>query len=195
MKITANTRIQWFHKELTRNSYPNAAQLAEWFHISHRQAQRDIDMMKKKLGAPLAYDQHRLGYYYTEPFSLPLLLTAENDSMPLQASSARLFTSQGNASELLPDADNVIIQGQIPYTAILDIRDRLTVLELRPYIISEQERNRFLCEFHNVDRFLCAVLLARSNVLIMEPAWLRDKLIQMAKKALTNHENIKDDDE
>ena len=42
---------------------------------------------------------------------------------------------------------------------------------------------------------LCAVLLARSNVLIMEPAWLRDKLIQMAKKALTNHENIKDDDE
>lgn len=194
MKITANTRIQWFHKELTKNTYPNAAQLAEWFHISHRQAQRDIDMMKKKLGAPLAYDQHRLGYYYTESFSLPLLLTAENDSMPLQASPTKLFATQGMTSEL-PEADNVIIQSQIPYTAILNIRDRLTILEMRSYIISEQSKNHFLCEFHNIDRFLCAVLLARSDVRIVEPAWLRDKLVQLAKKALDSHQDIPGEDD
>jgi predicted DNA-binding transcriptional regulator YafY len=193
MKITANTRIQWFHKELTKNTYPNAAQMAEWFHISHRQAQRDIDMMKKKLGAPLAYDQHQLGYYYTEPFSLPLLMTAENDSMPLQAAPTRLFTQQTNAD--LPEADNVLIQSQIPYTAVLEIRDRLTILEMRSYIISEQERHRFLCEFHNIDRFLCAVLLARSEVRIVEPSWLRGKLVQLAQKVIDCHRALDEDDD
>ena len=192
MKITANTRIQWFHKELTKNTYPNAAQMAEWFHISHRQAQRDIDMMKKKLGAPLAYDQHQLGYYYTEPFSLPLLMTAENDSMPLQAAPTRLFTQQ--TIDDLPEADNVLIQSQIPYTAVLEIRDRLTILEMRSYIISEQERHHFLCEFHNIDRFLCAVLLARSEVRIVEPSWLRDKLVQLAQKVLACHSHTDDDE-
>ena len=185
MKVTANTRIQWFHQELTKNTYPNASRLAEWFHISHRQAQRDIDTMKKKLGAPLAYDQHQLGYYYTKPFSLPLLMTTENDSMPLHAAPPKLFSSA-----TLPDADNVIVQGQIPYTAILDIRDRLTILEMRSYIISEQEKHKFLCEFHNIDRFLCAVLLARSDIRIVEPDWLRDRLIKLAKKALACHADV-----
>lgn len=192
MKITANTRIQWFHKELIKNTYPNAAQLAEWFRISHRQAQRDIDMMKKKLGAPLAYDQHRLGYYYTEPFSLPLLMISENDSMPLQSAPTRLFDSRG--TDELPEADNVIIQSQIPYTAMLEIKDRLTILEMRSYIISEQEKNRFLCEFHNVDRFLCAILLARSQVRIAEPAWLREKLVLLAKKVIACHGDVEDED-
>ena len=192
MKVTADTRIQWFHKELIKNTYPNAAQLAEWFRISHRQAQRDIDLMKKKLGAPLAYDQHRLGYYYTEPFSLPLLMISENDSMPLQSAPTRLFDSRG--ADELPEADNVIIQSQIPYTALLDIRDRLTILEMRSYIISEPEKNRFLCEFHNVDRFLCAVLLARSDVRIVEPSWLREKLVLLAKKVLACHGDVGDEE-
>ena len=46
MRVSANVRIQWLHGELTRNTYPNAARLAERFHISRRQAQRDIDFLK-----------------------------------------------------------------------------------------------------------------------------------------------------
>ena len=51
MRVSANVRIQWLHGELSRNTYPNAARLAERFHISRRQAQRDIDFLKKQLGA------------------------------------------------------------------------------------------------------------------------------------------------
>jgi hypothetical protein len=87
------------------------------------------------------------------------------------------------------EADSVIIQGQIPYTASLGITDKLTVLEMRSYIISEEARGQFLCEFHNIDRFLCAILTARSGIRIIEPSWLREKLLHMARKAIDNNQD------
>ena len=50
----ASTRIQWLHKKLLTGSYPNAQRMAERFHMSHRQAQRDIDYLRRELGAPIA---------------------------------------------------------------------------------------------------------------------------------------------
>lgn len=186
MRVSANLRIQWLHEELVRGSYPNAARVAERFHISRRQAQRDIDFLKKQLGAPLEYDQHVQGYRYTQPFSLPVAVRNENDEsisrVPLNPFAATITSG-------IVEADSVIIQGQIPYTATLAIKDKLTVLEMRSYIISEEAKGQYLCEFHNVDRFLCAILTARSGIRIIEPSWLRDKLIHMAEKAIRcNHD-------
>ena len=62
-------RIQWFHDELTRKTYPNAARLSERFGISVRQAQRDITYMRTDPVRPLQYDAGRQGYAYTTPFS------------------------------------------------------------------------------------------------------------------------------
>lgn len=183
MRVSANIRIQWLHEELIRNSYPNAARVAERFHISRRQAQRDIDFMKRQMGAPLEYDQHRQGYRYVAAFLLPLAVTSENDET-FARMSANPFAARPD--DVL-EADNVIIQSQIPYTAILAISDKLTVLEMRSYIISEEEKGRYLCEFHNTDRFLCAIMTARSAIRIVEPSWLRDKLIHMAEKALRSN--------
>ena len=184
MRVSANNRIQWLHEELIRHSHPNAARLAERFSISRRQAQRDIDFLKKQLGAPIEYDQHIMGYYYTKPFSLPVSMKNENDGglsrLPLNPFGRDVGVDY-------EEADSVIIQGQIPYTATLGITDKLTVLEMRSYIISEEARGQFLCEFHNIDRFLCAILTARSGIRIIEPAWLRDKLLHMAEKAISNN--------
>ena len=186
MRISANIRIQWLHEALVRGTYPNAARLAEQFHISRRQAQRDIDFLKKQLGAPLEYDQHIMGYRYTKPFSLPISVQNENDAgfarVPVNP-FGRDVPGEGLS------ADNIIIQGQIPYTATLQISDKLTVLEMRSYIISEEVRGQFLCEFHNIDRFLCAILTARSGIRIIEPLWLREKLLHMARKAMDNNQD------
>ncbi len=185
MRVSANSRIQWLHEELVRGTFPNAARLAERFGISRRQAQRDIDFLKKQLGAPLEYDQRIMGYRYSKPFSLPVSVKNENEGgisrMPLTPFGRDVI------DEYSAEADSVIIQGQIPYTATLAITDKLTVLEMRSYIISEEARGQFLCEFHNIDRFLCAILTARSGIRIVEPSWLRDKLLHMAKKALDNN--------
>ncbi len=184
MRVSANIRIQWLHEELVRGTYPNAARLAERFSISRRQAQRDIDFLKKQLGAPLEYDQHIMGYRYTRHFALPVSVRNENDGglsrLPINPFGRDVMGDT-------PTADSVIIQGQIPYTATLQISDKLTVLEMRSYIISDEGRNQFLCEFHNIDRFLCAVLTARSGIRIIEPSWLRDKLLHMAEKAIENN--------
>ena len=184
MRVSANVRIQWLHEELVRGSYPNAARVAERFHISRRQAQRDIDFLKKQLAAPLEYDQHVQGYRYTQPFSLPVAIRNENDE---SISRAPLNPFAAPTSGGIVEADSVIIQGQIPYTATLAIKDKLTVLEMRSYIISEEAKGEYLCEFHNVDRFLCAILTARSGIRIMEPSWLRDKLVHMAEKAIRHN--------
>ena len=169
MRTPANLRIQWLHDEISHGSYPNASRLAEKFHISHRQAQRDIDYLKKQLEAPLLYDQRNQGYRYTAPFALPLVVVGENDDL---------------CTHTHPDADNVVIQSQIPYTATLDISDKLTVLELRDYIISTDANGQYLCEFHHIDRFLCSIFTSHGNIRIVEPDWLRQKLLRMADKAL-----------
>lgn len=176
----AGTRIQWLHDELTRGTYPNAACLSERFHISKRQAQRDIDYLRTKLGAPLSYDRHRQGYRYDAPFTIPLMATGENDDLWAHV-AANPFAATATG---MTEADAVIIQSQIPYTATLHIEDKLTVMELRSYVIADQGNAAYLCEFHSIDRFLCAILTARASVRIIEPDWLRDKLIAMAEKAL-----------
>ena len=186
MRVSANVRIQWLHGELSRNTYPNAARLAERFHISRRQAQRDIDFLKKQLGAPMEYDGRVMGYRYTSPFTLPVSVTNENDG-GLSRAPMNPFGRDAAGDSI--EADSVIIQGQIPYTATLGIADKLTVLEMRSYIISEEARGQFLCEFHNIDRFLCAILTARSGIRIIEPFWLREKLLHMARKAIDNNQD------
>lgn len=185
MRVTANTRIQWFHEELIRGSYPNAPRLAERFHISVRQAQRDIDFLRKQLGAPLDFDRTHMGYIYTAPFTMPLAMANENDEV-FARMAVNPYAADAAGADLL-EADSVIIQNQIPYTAVLAIKDKLTVLEMRSYIISEEGKGQFLCEFHNIDRFLCAILTARSGIRITEPSWLRDKLLHMAQKAIDNN--------
>ena len=184
MRVSANVRIQWLHEELVRNTYPNAARLAERFHISRRQAQRDIDFMKKQLGAPIEYDGRVMGYHYTQSFTLPISMKNENDGGLARLPMNPFAQDTGDYSA---EADSVIIQGQIPYTATLGITDKLTVLEMRSYIISEEAKGEFLCEFHNIDRFLCSILTARSGIRIIEPSWLRDKLLHMAQKAIDNN--------
>ncbi len=126
-----------------------------------------------------------MGYRYTEHFVLPISVRNENDS-GLSRLPANPFGRE--TSDDFPTADNIIIQGQIPYTATLGITDKLTVLEMRSYIVAEEGRGRFLCEFHNIDRFLCAILTARSGVRIIEPTWLRDKLLHLASKAIEYNE-------
>lgn len=185
MKVSPYIRIQWFHDELTRKTYPNAARLSERFDISVRQAQRDITYMRTDLGAPLQYDAGRQGYAYTTPFSLPVILVSENDESRSHVRDNGFADTQDGAEH--PEADSVIIQSQIPYTAVLRIEDRLTVLEMRSYILSRERAGTYLCEFRNIDRFLCAILTARSGIRIVEPDWLRERLLRMAERVIGNN--------
>ena len=176
----ANLRIQWFHKKVTELSYPNAMRLSERFRISHRQAQRDVDFLLRKLGAPLHYSAEHKGYYYTEAFSLPMVITSDNDD-----NYSMVIPGQDELSLL--GAESGVIQMQLPYTATIELEDKLTALELSNYITARRGEGRYLCEFHHVERFLAALLTADTDVRLLEPEWLRERLVASARRVLANY--------
>ena len=180
--MTANTRIQWLHKKISEISFPNATRIAERFGISHRQAQRDVDFLRKQLGAPVAYSPENKGFYYTEPFSLPLLLVSANDDSYVSDISSR------TQDELA--ADETLIQMQIPFTATVEIPDKLTAIELNKFIISNEGKSRYVCEFHSVEAFIGALFASDASIRLLEPAWLRDKLIGIAEKMIRCNREI-----
>lgn len=175
--MSANDRIQWFHKKIASGCYPNASHLSERFEISHRQAQRDVEFLRKDLGAPLGYCLHKKGYYYEEEFVLPLMIESENDA-DYQAvlSGIRAFNDQTAARS--------VIQMQLPYTAVLEITDKMTVMNLRGFIVSEEPHHRYRCEFPSVELFLGVIVSADADVRIVSPDWLRSKLIDFAQRIL-----------
>ncbi len=177
--MNANIRIQWLHKKLTLRGYPNAQRLSERFGISHRQAQRDFDYLKKELHAPLAYDASRKGFYYTAPFVLPVLLSSDNDDVYMP----EVFNAQKD--ELFADAS--VIQMQLPYSATVEIRNKLTALELSRYIVAKKPHNRYLCEFHSIEKFLGLLLSIDADIRLVEPYWLRERILRCARRIVKNN--------
>ena len=182
--MSAPNRIQWLHKYIVEMRYPNASRLAERFGISHRQAQRDVDSLRNDYGAPLAYNAEHRGFYYTTEFSLPSYTVAANELDYVEA-----VTGVG-----IHAAKQEILQMQIPYSAVIRIPDKLTRLELQRFIVGEESRGNYICEFHSVEMFLGLILSAEADITIVKPEWLRQRLIRSAERVL-RHNNIINNEE
>ena len=181
--MNVSKRIQWLHKYIVNMRYPNASRLAERFGISHRQAQRDVTLLREEYGAPLAYSATHRGFYYTEEFSLPAYSEGANEFDYVEA-----LTGERNHA-----ADREILQMQIPYSAVLRIPDKLTRLTLGRFIVGEESRGNYICEFQSVEMFLGLLLAAETDITILKPEWLRKRLVQSAERVLRNNANIKEE--
>ena len=174
--MNASKRIQWLHKRIADMRYPNASRLAERFGISHRQAQRDVDYLRHNLGAPLAYHHEQRGFYYTAEFSLPTYILSANETDYVDT-----VTGTENA------AKQEILQLQIPYTATLRIPDKLTRLELQRFILREERRGEFVCEFHSVELFLGVLFATEADITVLSPDWLRERMLRSAQRIIRNN--------
>lgn len=73
-------RFRWFDQELRKERFPNAADLAGRFEISHRQAKRTLTHFRDRFGAPIDYDRRRRGYHYRDDsFELPRLPATQEE--------------------------------------------------------------------------------------------------------------------
>ena len=124
MATTLDERIQWLHKQIFEERYPNAFRISEKFDISHRQAQRDIDYLKNKMNAPVAYDPAKKGFFYTEHFSLPSFSSDAN-----KGDYSEIMTHLKQRGSL-GIGESETIQMQIPYSAEIEISDKLGILAL-----------------------------------------------------------------
>ncbi len=177
--MSADKRILWIHKKIAANCYPNSTHMAEQFDISQRQAQRDFETLKTEYGAPIKYSSARRGYYYTAPFSLP-----QSESEDTETEYIDLVSG---VEESFRDACDEL-QLRLPYTASLQIKDKLTVMNMRRFIISREGRDIYNCEFYNVDNFLGIMLVSDADIRVVKPEWLRDKVVDAAKRILKNNE-------
>ena len=179
--MSANDRIQWFHKMVSDGCYPNAADIEEKFDISKRQAQRDIEHIRSVLGAPLVYDTSHKGYRYDGDFVLPAMVSTENESdYNSVIAGLREFTDSS--------ARVSVVQMQLPYSAVLEITDKITVMNLRSFIVGEETRHRYRCEFPSIELFLGVIMSTGAQIRIVSPDWLREKLIDFAKRILKTNE-------
>ncbi len=180
-------RIIWLHKRIKDEYYPNAMRLAERFGISHRQAQRDCDYLKRKIGAPIEFDRSRQGYYYTESFSLPDSIRVEDP---------RDISNIVALADMLGDADGESTQISIPYSALLQIPDKLAALELAPFVTRRVgSKGKYICEFQNIRVFFGALIASDSGIRILEPEWLRKDFCKSLDKLRAANDEFPDSDE
>lgn len=65
-------RIFYFHQEVLNNNFPNSSSISEQFEVSIATSKRDINYLRDRLCAPLAYNSKLHGYFYSEGgFRLP----------------------------------------------------------------------------------------------------------------------------
>jgi len=158
-------RIIWLHKRIKDGYYPNAVRLSERFGISHRQAQRDCDYLRRRLNAPIEFDRSRQGYYYTEDFSLPDSIRVEDP---------RDISNIVALADMLGGTDGESTQISIPYSALVQIPNKLVALELAPFVTRRVgSKGKYICEFQNIRVFFGALIASDAEIRILEPEWLR----------------------
>jgi predicted DNA-binding transcriptional regulator YafY len=80
-------RFLWLHGRVKARKYPNARNLCEHFGITHKTAQRDIEFIRDRMGAPLVYVHERRGYTYDDDsYELPGLWLNEEELISLLVS-------------------------------------------------------------------------------------------------------------
>ncbi|KUK36035.1 MAG: hypothetical protein PWQ39_871 [Thermacetogenium sp.] len=73
-------RIMEIDRQVRAKLYPNARSLARELEVSERTIYQDRQFLLDRLGAPLAYDRQRGGWYYTDPtWVLPSVLMTQGE--------------------------------------------------------------------------------------------------------------------
>jgi len=124
---TQAERLLALDQLLRTNKYPNCTSFAGEWEISTKTAQRDMDFLRDRMGAPIEYDALKRGYYYTEPtFMLPAVQMNEGELAALLMGSKILEQFQGTPmadkltsvfdklSALLPD--NITVRPEELFT-------------------------------------------------------------------------------
>ncbi|BBO67681.1 WYL domain-containing protein [Desulfosarcina alkanivorans] len=94
--IATLERMFWFDDQARRRRYPNATKLAERFELSPKTAQRCIEAMRDRFGAPLEYHPSERGYYYRDDsFELPHFQVGQEEILALLLARSLLSSTSG----------------------------------------------------------------------------------------------------
>ena len=60
-------------------------------------------------------------------------------------------------------------------------------MNLRRFILNREEKDVYNCEFYHVDNFLSLIFVSGSDITIIKPEWLREKMVEFATRVLKNN--------
>jgi len=65
-RANVRERLYLIDERIRRGDYPSLSKLAKFCAVSSKTVQRDVDYLRNIFGAPLEYDDHEKGWYYSE---------------------------------------------------------------------------------------------------------------------------------
>jgi proteasome accessory factor B len=93
-------RMLRIHQAIQSGRYPNATRLAKELEVSTKSIYRDLDFMRDRLKLPLAYNEDRWGYYYTqEVSSFPAVQMTEGELFAMLVAEKALQQYRGTSFE------------------------------------------------------------------------------------------------
>ncbi len=133
-------RYRWFHDHVKGGTHPNATSLAQKFEISIKQAQRDIEFMRDRLGAPLHFSYVKRGYVYEDTgYELPPVWIREDElfalSLALRLAAAVPDRKLKNSLHHLIDA--VVASRTAVSPGIKEIEEKVSVKNIEYYRVQE----------------------------------------------------------
>jgi proteasome accessory factor B len=88
------------HAALAGQEFPNASTLAARLEVSVKSIQRDLDFMRDVLNLPIAYDERRWGYYYTQEVgAFPTFQITEGELFALVVAEKAVQQYRGTSFE------------------------------------------------------------------------------------------------
>ena len=88
-------RLIMIHEKIKAGVYPTTAVLAKCAEAGTATISRDIEFLRDRFYAPIDYDRIKHGYYYTEPFELPLNVLSASDMEVLTSAKMLLSHFEG----------------------------------------------------------------------------------------------------
>jgi len=77
-------RMRRIHDWIKAGKFPNAVTMGQDLEVTDRTVKRDIEFLRDRYGAPIAYEEQRHGYYYTADFQFfPVAAMSEAEMFAL----------------------------------------------------------------------------------------------------------------
>jgi predicted DNA-binding transcriptional regulator YafY len=90
------SRIYFIDRKIAAGNYPSTRQLAEEYEVGTATISRDIEFLRDRMDAPIEYDTHRRGYYYSDKnYRLPAALSRPEDMLALGMAKNLITLYQG----------------------------------------------------------------------------------------------------
>jgi proteasome accessory factor B len=112
------------HQALQAGGYPNATTLARELEVSPKSIQRDLVFMRDRLNLPIAYEESRFGYRYTEEVkAFPSMHITEGELVALVVAEKALQQYRGTSFEKPLLSAIRKMEQSLPDTISVDLAD------------------------------------------------------------------------